>query len=214
MFQIWIEPHNVNIMLLTCTCMYIFNPLLLLKLISKVPLLTNACIYTVCMNAYIYMYCVCSFLQFLHVVNWQRLFVTRHWQGMCLIFFTDLEFLPSLVAIKHIPDKNAARILNEDVTLHAMIDKHCCCSEDYNSCSANLYPKSLNSTNSHDECNNDSSSPWNAWFDIPIKNIASGEEDAIYIKLTPNSNEVAPPYVSNNITIQLQGMLIHTLCWY
>ena len=119
--------------------------------------------------------------------------------------------MPPLVAVLPIPDVNTTLIPDAYVTLHAMVEKDCCCSQNYNSCFTNLYPEELNAVGKHDDCNDDLGGRWNAWFDIPIKNIAN-DEVVVYIIITPNSNEILPGYPSNNITIRLQGMLLCTLC--
>ena len=126
-------------------------------------------------------------------------------------FYTDLAFLPSLIDIEHIPDKNAALLPDENVTLHANISKDCCCREDYNSCFTSLSPEFLNPILRHDDCDDDLGGVWNGWFDIPIKNIPDNEI-VVGITITPYSNRSVLPYISNNVTIGLQGTLVHTLC--
>ena len=123
--------------------------------------------------------------------------------------YTDLTFLPSLVGIQHIPDKNAALIPSNNVTLHAMINESCCCTEDYDSCHTVLNPEYLNSVNRHDNCNGALDGLWNARFDIPIVNITDNEV-VVNFSITPNPKKGGRvrPYVSNNITIQLQGIAL------
>ena len=131
------------------------------------------------------------------------------WVLVSRCVYTDLAFLISLVGIKHIPNKNAALIPNNNVTLHAMINKECCCREGYNSCYTELEPESLSYVSKDDDCNNDLDDVWNAWFDILINSIPI---DGVHVNLTikPISSEGGPSYHLYNITIQLQG----TLCTF
>ena len=123
--------------------------------------------------------------------------------------YTDLTFLPSFVGIQHIPDKNAALIPSNNVTLHAMINESCCCTEEYDSCHTVLNPDNLMSVNRHDDCNGALGGFWNAWFDIPIEKITdNGVVVNFFITPNPKGGRGVLSYASNNITIQLQGIVL------
>ena len=112
-----------------------------------------------------------------------------------------------LVAILPIPDVNTTRIPDANITLHAEVARHCCCRQGYDSCYADLDPPELDAINWHDDCSNQSSSIWNAWFSIPRMNIV---EDVVVVKITitPVSNESVHHYQSS-VVIRLQGIVVH-----
>ena len=107
---------------------------------------------------------------------------------------------------------NATLNPDANVTLHAMVPRHCCCSDVYNSCNAKLSLKQLYAIVSDDNCTGWDDN-WSTWFDIPIQNVT--EDEVVFsIIITPNSNSTVRGYQSNNITIRLQGMLACLLSMY